>query len=50
MNIWSQKTIEFAKTQDYLDQLQLIYPNEEGERDISQSVLDSITYAFKDGN
>lgn len=48
MNIWSQKTIDFAKTQDYLDQLQLIYPNEEGERDISQSSLDIITRLFND--
>lgn len=50
MNIWSQKTIEFAKTQDYLDQLQLIYPNEEGERDISQSSLDKISKLFNDRN
>ncbi len=35
---------------DYLDQLQRIYKHEEGERDITQATIDSITNAFNNGD
>jgi len=34
MNEWSRRTLHLVETQDYLDKLQEIYPNEEGERDV----------------
>ena len=48
MNEWSRRTLHLVNDQDYLDRLQQIYPHEEGERDISQSVLDSIRQSFEE--
>jgi hypothetical protein len=50
MNPWSQKSIELANTTNYLDQLQLIYPIEEADRNISPDILESISKAFRDGD
>lgn len=50
MNTWSQKTIELATTQNYLDQLQNIYSHQEGERKVSAITLDAIRDAFKKGD
>lgn len=46
MNYWSQKTLELVTAQNYLDKLQIIYPHEEGEREVSEEVLKSITTSF----
>lgn len=34
MNEWSERTLRLVLEQDYLDRLQEIYPQEEGERDV----------------
>jgi hypothetical protein len=47
MNPWSLKTIELVTTQNYLDQLQLIYAHEEGERNVLTATLDSIRVSFE---
>ena len=47
MNEWSKKTLELVTTKNYLDQLQIIYPHEEGERDISEETLNSIRHSFE---
>lgn len=46
MNEWSKRTLQLVAEQDYLDKLQKVYPHEEGERDVEQSVLDSIRQSF----
>jgi hypothetical protein len=50
VNIWSQITLQLVLEKDYLDQLQRIYKHEEGERDITQATIDSITNAFNNGD
>jgi hypothetical protein len=50
VNIWSQITLQLVLEKDYLDQLQRIYKHEEGERDITQATIDSITNAFNDAD
>lgn len=47
MNAWSKSTLELVTKHDYLDQLQLIYSHEEGEREVDESVLDSLKEAFE---
>jgi len=47
MNEWSNKTLELVTKKNYLDQLQAIYAHEEGERDVSDEVLNSIRKAYK---
>ena len=47
MNEWSRRTLHLVETQDYLDKLQEIYPNEEGKRDVEQSVIKSIRQSFE---
>lgn len=47
MNEWAKKTIKLAKTQDYLDCLYEIYPNDPVSRQIDFAVLDSIEESFK---
>lgn len=46
MNRWSARTVELVTSKDYLDRLQEIYPNEEGERDIDKNVLEDIRKCF----
>ncbi len=52
MNIWSKKTLDLVKTQDYLDKLQTIYPQEDIDRDLDEESLFAISKAFdiKDDN
>jgi hypothetical protein len=47
MNEWSKRTLHLVENQDYLDKLQEIYPNEEGERGVEQSVIKSIRQSFE---
>ncbi len=46
-NVWSIRTVELVTTQNYLDQLQKIYPQSEGERNIEDEVLDRIRESFE---
>ncbi len=48
MNEWSRRTLHLVNNQDYLDRLQRVYPHEEGERDISQDILDSIRESYEE--
>jgi hypothetical protein len=48
MNEWGIRTLRLISEQDYLDKLQEIYPHEEGERDVKQSVLNSIRQSFEE--
>ena len=48
-NPWSIKTLELVRNQNYLDQLQQIYPHEDGVRDVPQNVLDAIRTSYDDG-
>src|SRR6218665_1332003 len=50
MNEWSKKTLELVSRENYLDQLQLVYSHEEGERNVSQKLLDEIRSAFEQRN
>ena len=50
MNPWSQKTLAFVRNNDYLDKLQLVYPHEEKERDITTNTLEEIKRAYKAGD
>jgi hypothetical protein len=50
MNEWSEKTLRLVREYNYLDRLQEIYPHEEGERDVSQEVIDSIRESFEARN
>ena len=47
MNEWSERTLRLVLEQDYLDRLQEIYPQEEGERDVAQAILESIKQSFE---
>jgi hypothetical protein len=47
MNEWSKRTLELVTKENYLDRLQLVYSHEEGERDVSEAVLDAIRKAFE---
>jgi len=46
MNYWSQKTLDLVTAQNYLDKLQIIYPHEEGERQVDEEALESIKSSF----
>lgn len=46
MNDWARLTLDLVNNQDYLDRLQLVYPHEEGERDIDLDTLESIRTSF----
>lgn len=50
MNEWSKRTLEVVTRENYLDRLQLVYSHEEGERNVSQNVLDEIRAAFEQRN
>lgn len=50
MNEWSQKTLQLVTTQNYLDRLQEVYPHEENEREIDETILNSIKLAFDERN
>ena len=45
-NNWSKKTLELVTAKNYLDQLQVVYPHEDGERNVPERILDSIRSAF----
>lgn len=47
MNEWSRRTLHLVETQDYLDRLHTVYPNEEGERNIEASVIDTIRQFYE---
>jgi hypothetical protein len=47
MNDWSKKTLALVTKKDYLDQLQMIYSHEEGERDVSDETIRLIKAAFR---
>ncbi|MDI6767852.1 MAG: restriction endonuclease, partial [Bacteroidota bacterium] len=47
MNVWSKKTVELAKTKNYLDRLYKIYPNDPIERQIDEERLALIEKSFK---
>lgn len=47
MNEWSERTLRLVLEQDYLDKLQEIYPQEEGERDVAPAILESIKQSFE---
>ena len=46
-NPWSIRSVELVTTQNYLDQLQEIYPQSEGERNTAADVLDRIRESFE---
>lgn len=50
MNYWSNRTLELVTTGDYLDALQNIYPHEEGQRQVDDTVLESIATSFTEQN
>ena len=50
MNQWSSRTLNLVTSEDYLDKLQKIYPHEEGERDVDETILDEIKRSFKKKN
>ena len=47
MNEWAERTLQLVTEQNYLDKLQKVYPHEEGERDVKQTLLDSIRQSFE---
>jgi hypothetical protein len=46
-NQWSEKTVELATTENYLDQLQNVYPHEEGTRNVPDDVITDIRNSFE---
>ena len=42
MNPWARQTRQLVTTSNYLDQLQLIYTHEDGERNVDATLLASI--------
>ncbi len=48
MNIFGKKTVQLAKTKNYLDRLYDIYPNEPSSRDINEKSLEEIKDLFKE--
>lgn len=50
MNQWSSRTLNLVTSRDYLDRLQEIYPHEEGERDIDETILNEIKESFEKKN
>ncbi|MCL4510534.1 MAG: restriction endonuclease [Bacteroidetes bacterium] len=47
MNTWGKKTIELARTKDYLDKLYDIYPNDPGLREVNDRILSAIRKSFE---
>ena len=47
MNQWSSRTLSLVTSEDYLDRLQVIYPHEEGERDVDEAILNEIKQSFE---
>ena len=47
MNPWSSHTLKLVTSKNYLDRLQEIYPHEEGERDVDESILKDIKKLFE---
>lgn len=50
MNPWSRKTLDLVRTGNYLDRLQMVYPHEDGERDVSETIITNIRAAFNRGD
>jgi hypothetical protein len=50
MNQWAQRTANLAANGNYLDQLQIIYPNETRDRAIDEVVLQNIRQSFDSGD
>ncbi len=46
MNPWAKKTVTLAKTEDYLDRLYAVYPNDSETRIVDADVLASIEKSF----
>ncbi len=49
-NKWSEQTLEIVNNEDYLDRLQQIYSHEEGERHVSEEVLQQLRDSFGRGD
>src|SRR5258706_10289223 len=50
MHEWADRTLHLVTNENYIDRLQLIYPHEEGERDIDGDTLKAIRVSFKKRN
>lgn len=48
MNEWSIKTLDLVEKTDYLDNLQNIYPNEDGNRSINKKIIESIKDSYNE--
>lgn len=46
MNNWARRTLELVTTQNYLDELQTVYPHEDAERDVSEDTINEIRRLF----
>ena len=46
MNEWSTKTLKLVTDKNYLDQLQVIYSHEEGEREVKDKVIEAIKESY----
>ena len=50
MNYWTELSVEFAATKNYLDELYRVYPISPNlKRNLKQSSIDAITESFNNG-
>lgn len=46
MNNWGRRTLDLVTNQNYLDELQRVYPHEDAERDVSEETIAEIRRLF----